>query len=744
MPEPTADEIAAAAAEMSLTFDQQDLREKLWALAERRPADASKLMGQAFAGKKSLGEMASAPQTSDPNLKSAPPREFLNNTVVNDLAPALAQAMLGASATSSTINSQLSPVLSEAETAEAISVRQKLIVLRENLKTRAPWRRVGPTAVSSHPEDATAFLQLVGVHSQLGEALVLSGRCGDGCEVLQEVLDRPDTGFHAMAWASSALAHALRHRYASALNCCREVVRSCCRCKEALDLGHFLEAWCHYRCSELATAQELARSSLAREPHCKLRERLWGLLCRVEADAAREPYRVLNGNLMAAEHCYHEALSHEGCIDTRMAGAVLRMVQMQWDDAEEILQEALNNHPSEQGCDSNCPEALLLQAQLLLRVLAMAAGLRLESSRQEIQQPTVTDSARSSIVACADAESLTALLRKRGLAIELSLEEASLLRDCALTECGDPCDPAALPKLVGTASTAMPASDNPSRQNSDSALPVCDFKDALTMEGVAKMLGSERLIAFDDLEFGELLSRGEHTTVQKARYKGSPVVVKALHHQAIMYNQDAVEDLLAEIRILTKLSHPRLVPLVGACLEEQEDGGTIALVTELAPGVLPVAAVRARVEVVVAVAGHTDYFDTDMYAQDQQIQSMTKQGLFNRLATVFFYLTDVEEGGETNFPRTDGLPQPSDFGDCSKGISVHPRRGRIIIFYSLHPSGKPDPYSLHAGCEVKQGTKWSANKWTQSCSCFSRVFSDGWLLLAGFPSLTPLGSGTSR
>ena len=144
---------------------------------------------------------------------------------------------------------------------------------------------------------------------------------------------------------------------------------------------------------------------------------------------------------------------------------------------------------------------------------------------------------RNSIVACADAESLTALLRKRGLAIELNLEEASLLRDCALMESSDPCDPSALPKLLGTASTAMPASDNPSRQNSDSALPVCDFKEALTMEGVAKMLGAERTIFFNDLEFGELLSRGEHTTVQKARYRGSGVVVKALHHQAIMYNQ---------------------------------------------------------------------------------------------------------------------------------------------------------------------------------------------------------------
>ena len=69
----------------------EELKEKLWALAERRPADATKLLGQAFGGKKSLGEMASAPQTTDPNLKSAPPREFLNNTIVKDLTPALVQ-----------------------------------------------------------------------------------------------------------------------------------------------------------------------------------------------------------------------------------------------------------------------------------------------------------------------------------------------------------------------------------------------------------------------------------------------------------------------------------------------------------------------------------------------------------------------------------------------------------------------------------------------------------------------------
>ena len=127
----------------------------------------------------------------------------------------------------------------------------------------------------------------------------------------------------------------------------------------------------------------------------------------------------------------------------------------------------------------------------------------------------------------------------------------------------------------------MPASDNPSRQTSDGAAASSMVdKEPLTVEGVVKCLGPEKMISFEELVFGELLSRGEHTTVQKALYRSSAVVVKALHHQAIMYNQEAVEDLLAEIRILSRLSHPRLVAFMGACIEESR----IVLVTELAAG----------------------------------------------------------------------------------------------------------------------------------------------------------------
>lgn len=42
---------------------------------------------------------------------------------------------------------------------------------------------------------------------------------------------------------------------------------------------------------------------------------------------------------------------------------------------------------------------------------------------------------------------------------------------------------------------------------------------------------------------------------------------------------------------------------------------------------------------------------------------------------------------------------------------VKPRRGDALLFFSLHPTAIPDPSSLHAGCPVLEGEKWSATKW---------------------------------
>ncbi len=48
---------------------------------------------------------------------------------------------------------------------------------------------------------------------------------------------------------------------------------------------------------------------------------------------------------------------------------------------------------------------------------------------------------------------------------------------------------------------------------------------------------------------------------------------------------------------------------------------------------------------------------------------------------------------------------------ASRGAFVRPRRGDAILFFSLKPDGQMDEKSLHGGCPVIRGSKWSATKW---------------------------------
>ncbi|MBU6421997.1 MAG: SEL1-like repeat protein [Gammaproteobacteria bacterium] len=68
-----------------------------------------------------------------------------------------------------------------------------------------------------------------------------------------------------------------------------------------------------------------------------------------------------------------------------------------------------------------------------------------------------------------------------------------------------------------------------------------------------------------------------------------------------------------------------------------------------------------------------------------------------RQTTLFVYLNDVEEGGETEFPLLHS--------------AVTPAQGRAVKFLNLDAHGDPNRQTLHAGKPVIRGEKWLLTVW---------------------------------
>lgn len=87
----------------------------------------------------------------------------------------------------------------------------------------------------------------------------------------------------------------------------------------------------------------------------------------------------------------------------------------------------------------------------------------------------------------------------------------------------------------------------------------------------------------------------------------------------------------------------------------------------------------------------------DWFAQDSDYWAAENANGGQRSWTAMGYLSAVEQGGSTDFPRVE--------------LSVAPQPGVMLVWNNMAPDGRPNPRTLHAGTPVVRGVKYVLTKW---------------------------------
>ena len=87
------------------------------------------------------------------------------------------------------------------------------------------------------------------------------------------------------------------------------------------------------------------------------------------------------------------------------------------------------------------------------------------------------------------------------------------------------------------------------------------------------------------------------------------------------------------------------------------------------------------------------------WAHNDFIEYHNEQAHGPRLLTFFIYFNEVEEGGETRFPRLD--------------LTIHPKKGRVLVWPSIQDdkNWSLEERTNHEAMKVKKGQKFAANAW---------------------------------